>query len=206
LLTGITLAKLEALRMQINRHFVFNTLNSISSLIPENPKGADEMIGLLSDLLRATLKASNQQDVALSEELSYLTTYLAIQKVRFTDRIQVHLAIAPSTLPARVPILILQPLVENAIRHGIETTTIPGTVFIRSRQEQNTLWLEVENSGPGLMESCISPPGSGVGLSNIKSRLETLYGNLSGLDVEENVNGGVIARIHLPFSQTQDKK
>ncbi len=167
-------ARLQALQMQLNPHFLFNTLHSISSLMHKDVEAADRMIVRLGDLLRAALKSSDTQEVELQHELEFLKRYLEIEQIRLGDRLSVKLEIAPDTLRARVPNLILQPLVENAIRHGIEPRAKPGRIELRARRQDGSLALEVRDNGAGLR------PGreieEGVGLSNTRARLRGLYG------------------------------
>src|SRR5882672_7930082 len=159
-------AKLQALQMQLNPHFLFNTLHAISSLMHRDVEVADRMITRLSDLLRYALESTDAQEVPLRQELDFLRRYLEIEQTRFGDRLAVRLEIAPETLDALVPNLLLQPLVENAIRHGIEPRAKPGRIELRARCENGQLKLEVRDNGVGL-----SPDRKleeGVGLSNTR--------------------------------------
>lgn len=202
LVAGLTQARLEVLRMQINPHFLFNTLNSISALIPENPQAADEMIGLLSGLLRATLKNSNRQEVALRDEISFLRTYLAIQKHRFGERLQIEELIESASLDAMVPVLVLQPLVENAITHGIEPRLAPGKISIRAFRNGDFLILEVADNGVGLSRCDRRKPRTGVGINNIQARLRELYGADAKMETGERPGGGFLAHVHIPWNAT----
>jgi two-component system, LytTR family, sensor kinase len=190
-------AKLQALRMQLNPHFLFNTLHSISSLMHQDPQAADRMIARLSDLLRATLESSDTQEVTLREELEILERYLAIEQIRFGDRLTVKMEIAPDTLDAHVPNLILQPLVENAICHGVQPHAKPGRIELRAHRANGTLALEVCDNGGGLRKD--EPPPEGVGLSNTRARLHTLYGRDHDIELRDAPGGGLQVRLTIPF-------
>jgi signal transduction histidine kinase len=190
-------AKLQALQMQLNPHFLFNTLHSISSLMHQDVEAADGMITRLSDLLRTALDSSDTQEVTLRQELEFLQRYLEIEQTRFGRRLTVKTDVAPDTLDARVPNLILQPLVENAIRHGIEPHAKPGRVELRSQREAGTLVLEVCDNGAGLRKD--EPAGERVGLSNTRARLRTLYGDAHGFELRDAPGGGLLVRLIIPF-------
>ncbi len=195
-------AQLHALRMQLNPHFLFNTLNGIAGLVRDNRnKDAVQMIAGLSDLLRHALDSAGRQEVPLREELEFLELYLDIQQMRFSDRLKFQMEIAPETLDARVPNLILQPLVENAIHHGIAPRAAGGTVGVRSRREDSLLEIEIYDDGPGLWRSdaAESGEGAGIGLSNTRARLRQLYGDGHRFDVRDRVEGGVEALLVIPF-------
>jgi sensor histidine kinase YesM len=190
-------AQLDALRKQLHPHFLFNTLNTVSILIEEDAKAAREILVRLSDLLRMTLDKNKAHEVALKQELDFLKSYLEIEQMRFQDRLSVHMAIDPKTLNARVPDLILQPLVENAIRHGIAPRALPGVVEIRSAQINGDLRLEVRDNGNGFD----SEPNTdkGLGISNTKARLEQLYGDRHQFEIGNLDGGGVVVNITIPF-------
>jgi two-component system, LytTR family, sensor kinase len=190
-------AKLEALQMQLNPHFLFNTLHSISALMHQDTEAADRMIVRLSDLLRAALESSDAQEVTLREELAMLQRYLEIEQIRFGRRLTVVMDIAPDTLEARVPNLILQPLVENAIGHGIEPHAKLGRIELRSRRASGALALEVCDNGGGLRKD--EPAVEGVGLSNTRARLQTLYGQAHAFDLCDAPGGGLLVRLTVPF-------
>jgi signal transduction histidine kinase len=190
-------AKLQALQMQLNPHFLFNTLHSISSLMHQDTEAADRMMVRLSDLLRAALESSDTQEVALRDELEILQRYLDIEQIRFGSRLTVKLDIAPDTLDARVPNLILQPLVENAIRHGIEPHAQPGRIGLRAQRVNDSLTLEVCDNGGGLRND--EPAKEGVGLSNTRVRLRTLYGEAHGFELCDAPGGGLLVRLTIPF-------
>jgi LytS/YehU family sensor histidine kinase len=198
---SLTEARLQSLKMQLQPHFLFNTLNAISALIPADAKPARRMVARLGDLLRATLEHEETQEVTLREELAFLEPYLEIEKARLEDRLTVLMNIAPETLDARVPHLILQPLVENAIRHGIASRIEPGKVEISASRgpDDRFLQLEIRDDGQGLNRDNDVAPRRGVGLTNIRSRLEQLYGNEHRFKLENQAGGGVHVRISLPF-------
>ncbi len=191
-------ARLQALRMQLNPHFLFNTLNSIASLVHEQPQ-AEEMIEALSDLLRVTLTASDRAEVTLREELHFLDRYLLIERIRFGDRLRVQKQVEPAALDAVVPILILQPLVENAVKHGIEARIGPGMIRIAVRRDGDALRLEVSDNGRGLGADGDAKLKEGVGLTNTRSRLKELYGGRASLDLRPGETGGLSAQIEIPW-------
>ncbi len=180
---ALALARLRALRMQLEPHFLFNALNSVSSLVHKDPDGAQRMLARLGDCLRLTLDDSMPQKVELRQELEFLERYLDIERVRFRDRLTVVVDAPSQLLDARVPYLILQPLVENAIRHGIAKHAGPGRVEVRVAHGENRLRLEVEDNGRASRSSpeLLKP---GVGLSNIRARLHQLYGADAALAIE----------------------
>jgi two-component system, LytTR family, sensor kinase len=194
-------ARLQALRMQLNPHFLFNTLNSIASLVHEQPQ-AEEMIESLSDLLRLTLSASERHEVTLREELHFLERYLLIEQIRFGQRLRVEKQIDVSALEAVVPILILQPIVENAVRHGIEAQIAPGIIRIIAEHAGDTLVLSVEDNGCGLSSLSKDSLKEGVGLSNTRSRLKELYGGGASLELQPGKTRGFTAQIQIPWSTT----
>jgi two-component sensor histidine kinase len=193
----LTQARLQALRMQLNPHFLFNTLNSIASLVHEQPK-AEEMIEALSDLLRLTLSASEQQEVTLGEELHFLDRYLLIEQTRFGERLHVEKQIESGALDAVVPILILQPLVENAVKHGVEAQIAPGCIRIAVERVGDALRLTVSDNGRGLA-AAEGKLKEGVGLGNTRSRLKELYGERASLEVRPAKTGGLAAQIRIPW-------
>ena len=190
-------ARLQALRMQLNPHFLFNTLNSIASLVHAQPQ-AEEMIEALSDLLRLTLKGPERQEVTLREELHFLDRYLLIEQIRFGDRLRVEKEVDVAALDALVPILVLQPLVENAVRYGIETQIAPGLIRITAEHDRDSLVLCVTDDGPGLAKTS-APLKEGVGLSNTRARLKELYADQAALELKSGVNGGFSARVQVPW-------
>jgi signal transduction histidine kinase len=200
--TQLARAQLHALKSQLHPHFLFNTLNTISALVHRDPHGSERMIARLSDLLRGTLEAAGTEEVSLMEELRALQPYLDIQGVRFADRLTVKQDIATDALTAHVPHLVLQPLVENAIQHGIAPGSEPGTVTLIARREGPELHLEVRDDGVGLKE----PPadvsrgsGAGRGLSITRERLMRHYGGAHRLQLQDAVGGGTTVAIAIPF-------
>ena len=197
----LTRAQLQVLKMQLQPHFLFNTLNSISALIHKDGKLADTMITRLSDLLRTSLDGSDEQEILLSEEIDFLKNYLDIEKVRFQERLDVVMDIEPKTLNALVPNLILQPLVENAIKHGIAPYSRNGMVGIKACINNGMLELSVWDNGPGISECEISPFASGIGLSNTRERLERLYGLNHHFELRTARKGGFLVTIKIPMLQ-----
>lgn len=201
LAAGLTEARLQALKMQLQPHFLFNTLNAISALIPAEARPARRMVARLGDLLRIALEHEETQEVTLREELSFLQPYLEIEQARLESRLTIVMEIAPETLDARVPHLVLQPLVENAIRHGIAPRIEPGRVEISAAAavDSRVLHLEVRDDGPGVDGAGGSRTRKGVGLANIRSRLEQLYGGEHRFEFENRPEGGAVVRIALPL-------
>lgn len=190
-------AHLDALRKQLHPHFLFNTLNTVAILMEEDARAAREILVRLSDLLRITLDKNKAHEVALKQELDFLKSYLEIEQIRFQDRLSVHLEIDPKTLNARVPDLILQPLVENAIRHGIAPRALPGLVEIRAQQINGDLCLEVRDNGKGFDGELSMDKG--VGIANTKARLLQLYGDRHRFEIGHLDGGGVRVNITIPF-------
>lgn len=194
-------AQLQVLKMQMNPHFLFNTLHAISALVFKNPKAADKMISLLSDLLRISLEKAGFQEVPLKEELDFLHIYLQIEKTRFQDRLIVNMDIDPDTLDAMVPNLILQPLVENAIRHGIGPLKQGGTINVHSARHLDRLILTIDDNGKGLEEKPANNKrnGNGIGLTNTKERLKQLYGANHKFTLRNGEKGGALVQLEIPF-------
>jgi two-component system, LytTR family, sensor kinase len=195
-------ARLDALRMQINPHFLFNTLHAISALVDRDPAGVRRMIARLSELLRRTIEGQGSDEVPLSEELDFLRRYIEIMEIRFQGRLRVSTSIAPDVLDALVPNLILQPIVENALEHGANRTTGEGRVEIAARRHGDDLLLSVRDNGPGIREGATG----GVGLRNTEERLEQLYGDAAMLSMRPADGGGALAEITIPFHTTHDLK
>lgn len=194
----LALSKLEVLKMQLHPHFLFNTLNAISALMHRDVDAADRMIALLSNLLRLSLDKDDRHQVPLQSELDFLDHYLEIEKIRFQDRLRVEKDIESECLLAQVPKLILQPLVENAIRHGIAMRSAAGEVRIRGRRRGNRLDLLVSDDGPGLRTSGLR---EGVGIANTRARLQQLYGEDFRFRLENGRAGGLEVLIEIPFEE-----
>ena len=190
-------AQLQALKMQIHPHFLFNTLNSISALLHKDVEAADRMIARLGDFLRLTLKRSKAETIDFEQELEFLKCYLDIEHIRFQDRLTVEMDIDPQTLKIPVPNLILQPIVENAVRHGIARQTDPGRITIRARQKNNRLIMQIEDNGPGLKTSA-NGNVSGIGLSNTRARLEQVYGEDFSFQIANSNGRGVKVTVDIP--------
>ena len=198
--TQLANAQLTNLRLQLQPHFLFNTLHSIASLVRGGDReAAVTMIAGLSDLLRYSLDNAGRNVVPLSEELEVVARYLEIQQTRFSDRLHIAINMADDTRDAAVPTLLLQPLVENAIRHGIDKSARAGRVEIRSRRDDGSLIVEVFGEGPPLAPDWRNREG--VGLSSTRARLEQLYGTRGRLDLENDHGQGVIARVSIPFTR-----
>jgi LytS/YehU family sensor histidine kinase len=193
-------AQLESLRMQLHPHFLFNTLNSIVGLVRDNKnQAAVNMLVGLSDLLRHTLEHSSRQEVELREEINFIKLYLSIQEMRFSDRLRIELDIDPATSKALVPNLILQPLTENALRHGIGRSAASGMVGIRSVVEDGHLRLTVYDNGAGLPDDWQLKGSAGIGLANTVARLQQLYDDDHQFDIRNRESGGVEAVIVMPL-------
>ena len=192
-------AQLNALRRQIEPHFLFNTLNAVAGLVREKRNDAAvSMIAGLSDFLRRVVQDSDRQQVPLAEELEFAQKYLEIEKVRFAERLQVSVDVPGDLLPAQVPSLILQPMVENAVKHGIAKRVQGGAIRIAASRSNGKVVLSVYNDGPSL------PPDweqtrSGVGISNVRTRLQGLYGDEFELSLKNDDLGGVKVSVCLPF-------
>ena len=196
--TQLAQAQLKALKMQLHPHFLFNTLHGISALIPEDSEAAERMIARLSDLLRLTLENEGTQEVSLKQELDFLEHYLEIERTRFQDRLSVEIDVDPAVLDARVPNLILQPLVENAIRHGVAPRPEAGSVWIHAARDNGMLHLQVRDDGPGLTNGQ-NALREGVGLANTRQRLTQLYGTDHRFEYVNAPGGGLAVSLELPF-------
>ncbi len=190
-------AQLQALKMQLKPHFLFNTLNSISSLMYSDVDAADAMLAQLSDFLRLTLDHELDQEIPLSEELEFVTRYLEIEKVRFEDRLTVSVDVAPDVEEARVPTLALQPLIENAIHHGIASRPEGGSIAIRAHRDQGSLHISISDDGVGSTGD--GQPRERIGLANTRERLERLYGAAHRFTFAASPAGGFVVDLVIPF-------
>jgi two-component system LytT family sensor kinase len=188
-------ARLDALRMELNPHFLYNALNAIAGLIRRRENGqAVEMVGRLGALLRSTLERGSGHEVTLREELDLLGLYLDIERTRFSDRLRVELAVDPAIMTALVPTFVLQPLVENAVRHGIAAVPGPGGIRIAAARRAGELVVGIADTGPGIVGQ-----HEGVGLRNTRARLAGLYGPVAELVLEQIAGGGTLATLRLPY-------
>jgi signal transduction histidine kinase len=195
-------ARLGALRMQLHPHFLFNSLNAITVLVrDQDTRAAGRMLELLSDVLRQVLRADQSHEVTLGDELGFLQRYLAIEEVRFSDRLQVRFDVDDDLLDAAVPEFLLQPLVENALRHGIANRADSGLVEVSARRDGESLVLTVVDNGPG-PQAISRNDGNGLGLANIRERLTTLYGTRARLELSARPareGGGTHAVVTIPY-------
>ena len=195
-------AQLQALKMQLHPHFLFNALHSISSLVHSDPEAADKMIARLGDFLRLTLDSAAAQEVPLRQELEFLNCYLDIERTRFRDRLTTEIHADPQVLNCVVPNLILQPIVENAIRHGVSQRAASGHVEVRASRAGQLLRLEVRDNGRGLpegAEAARAKQGGGVGLANTRARLQQLYGGDYRFELSNAPAGGAVVTLELPL-------
>ena len=199
--TRLVEARLHTLQRQMQPHFLFNTLNTISALMHRDVEAADAMIARLSDLLRMSLQRVGVQEVPLKEELDFLSKYLEIEQTRFRDRLTVVFDVQAETLHALVPNLLLQPLVENAIKHGIGPRPTPGQIAVRARINGAMLELDVQDNGVGLSAARLTDFNRGVGLSNTRSRLDHLYGSLHRFEFRQPAEGGLLVCIAIPMAE-----
>ncbi len=192
-------ARLSVLRAQLNPHFLFNTLNAVSALVAVDPRGVRSMIALLSELLRYTLKDSGEQEIPVHEEFRLLQLYLEILEIRYQGQLETRVVVDPGAEDALVPNLILQPLVENAVKHGIDPAGGFGTVEVRADRVGDDLVLSVHDTGAGQSGRAFREQGNGVGLRLIRARLTELYGSEQRLALEAAPDGGTVARMVLPY-------
>lgn len=188
-------AQLQALRSQLNPHFLFNALHSIAELVHENPKLAEQLIVRLGELLRKVLQSSTLQEVPLADELDFIRGYVDIEQMRLGERLRVEWDVPAELLTARVPSLLLQPLIENAIQHGIAPASKPGVLSIRARREDQSLHLEIRDTGPGMAQGV--ERRTGIGLSNTRARLQLLYGDRQKLELVGD--DGLRVEVRIPF-------
>ena len=197
-------ARLDALRRQLDPHFLFNTLNAVSALVERDPRGVRRMIMRLSELLRHSFEGARDAEVPLRAELALLNRYVEIMQVRFQGRLTVETQVDDRALDALVPSMILQPLVENAIKHGVERATGAGEIRIEGECSGDELVLRVRDNGPGVSESPDASGRVGVGLRNTMARLEQLYGPGKRFSINSGADGGTVAELRLPFHLRQD--
>jgi LytS/YehU family sensor histidine kinase len=195
-------AQLDALKMQLHPHFLFNTLNTISVLMQDDVSAANRMLIRLGELLRVALKNETAQEVSLRQELEFLRGYLEIEQTRFQDRLQVDFDVEPEALDSLVPNLILQPLVENAIKHGIAPRAEAGTIRVEAKRRNGRVRLVVRDDGSGFMEA--KNQASGIGLSNTRARLEKLYGAEHSFEICSPDGGGLEVKVTIPFRFSRD--
>ncbi len=211
--SNLATARLNTLKAQLQPHFLFNSLNAITALLRRDPRLAETTLVALSELLRLALSQSERHEGTLREELEFVRRYLEIQQTRFGDKLRVEQDIEPSALDCRVPTLVLQPLVENAIRHGIEPAEKGGVVRVSASRQDGMLMLTVEDDGVGLASgtACSGDPapaadavltkaGTGIGLANLRERLQALYGPRQKLELSPRETGGVIVRVEIPWN------
>jgi len=196
-------SRLQVLKMQLHPHFLFNTLNAISELIYKDPESAERMIGDLSDLLRLSFEKLEVQEISLKQELEFLRKYLEIEQMRFQDRLRVEMEISPETLDASVPNMILQPLVENAIKHGIAPRSTGGKIEIGAVRNNGTLELSVCDNGIGVPFKDLDNLSEGVGLSNTRRRLKHLYGEKHKFDLTNAEKSGLRVNLTIPFKEME---
>lgn len=198
--TQLALAQFHALRAQLHPHFLFNALNAISSLIHSDPARADRMLARVSELLRIAIDTAVKPEIPLADEVEFAKRYLEIERMRYGDRLAVRVDIASETTHALVPNMLLQPLIENAVRHGVAPHAAPGRVEVRTARVGDDLSIVVSDTGDGFDVDDTAEPRDtpGVGISATRARLQTLYGSSQQL-VFANVPGGFETRISLPF-------
>lgn len=200
----LSAAQLEALRMQLNPHFLFNTLHAVSTLVGRDPKGVRRMIARLSTLLRYVLEENGKQEVPLRDEIDFLRGYLEIQEVRFQGRLNVDIQVDPELEPALVPTLILQPIVENAIKHGVSEHPDVGRIEVHARRDGDRLIIDVADNGSGVETASPELLEHGTGLANVKARLEGLYGEAHRLAFDTADLGGLCVTLVLPYHEEDD--
>ena len=194
-------SRLQVLKMQLHPHFLFNTLNAISELIYKDRESAERMIGDLSDLLRMSFEKLEVQEISLKQELEFLKKYLEIEQMRFHDRLKVEMEISPDTLDACVPNMILQPLVENAIKHGIAPRSTGGKIQIGAHRNNGSLELTISDNGIGVPFNDVEHLTEGVGLSNTRRRLRHLYGERHKFDLIAAKESGLLVNLTIPFKE-----
>jgi signal transduction histidine kinase len=198
--TRLVEARLKTLEAELHPHFLFNTLHAISTLVHRDPESADRMISRLSDLLRITFDRTGEPKVSLKEEIDFLQKYLDIEQTRFQDRLTVHVSVEPDALDGDVPRMILQPIVENAIKHGIAGRHGGNQIQILAGRDGDRLWMQVRDNGGGLQVRTLKALRTGVGLSNTRARLDCLYGRHYRLEFSDK-HGGLSVLIAIPFQR-----
>ena len=198
-------AQLKVLKMQLDPHFLFNTLHAVSSLIHEDVSAAEKTMSRLTGLLRLSMESGEEQEVTLEREMAFMEGYLDIQKTRFRDRLHVKVEIEPRTTEALVPNMILQPLVENAVKHGIASRSTPGNIEIRAASRDGILWIEVSDDGPEASGGGKIWTSRGVGISNTRARLQQLYGGAHHFSLLKSEVGGTRVRLEIPFRRQGDQ-
>jgi two-component system, LytTR family, sensor kinase len=192
-------AELEALRMRLNPHFLFNTLQNISILTQQDPRVASQMLTRLGDLLRVAIRSGSEQETDLATEIRLTKAYASMEKMRFADRLHIEFEIAPETSQATVPTLLLQPLLENAIKHGLRGVAREGFIAVRSTKENGRLVLAVTDNGVGPSDAALENNEGGIGLGTTRQRLDRLYPGANELRLSRSVAGGTEVRVVLPF-------
>ena len=198
-------ARLGALRAQLNPHFLFNTLHAISSLVERDPRGVRRMIARLSELLRSTLEDTGEHEIPLHQEMAFLDRYLDVMRIRFQGTLEVSVDVDPAVTDAIVPNFILQPIVENAVKHGVGTVEGAGRIGIRARRDGDRTVITVRDNGPGLGDA-ESVGDEGIGLRNTRERLQQLYGTAQSVTLKDAEGGGLVAELVLPFQTRGDRR
>jgi signal transduction histidine kinase len=198
--TRLVEARLKTLEAELHPHFLFNTLHAISTLVHRDPESADRMISRLSDLLRITFDRTGEPKVSLKDEIDFLQKYLDIEQTRFQDRLTVQVSVDPDALDGEVPRMILQPIVENAIKHGIAGRQGGNEILIAAGRDGDRLWMQVRDNGAGLQVRTLKALRTGIGLSNTRARLECLYGRHYRLEFSDR-HGGLSVLIAIPFQR-----
>jgi sensor histidine kinase YesM len=198
----LTEARLQALLHQLKPHFLFNTLNGIASLMHTDVDAADRMLVRLSELLRITMSHTGAPQTTLREEVAFLERYLDIEKIRFRNRLDVVIAVDADAIDAQVPSLILQPMVENAMRHGVEPHARMGLIELRGARQDGNLVLTVSDNGAGISDA--APKREGIGVANTRARLVELYGERQKFELVNKPEGGLCVRITIPFSTSEE--
>jgi sensor histidine kinase YesM len=199
-------AQMTALKAQLRPHFLFNALNAVMVLVRQQKTNeAEETLTRLGDLLRSVLEDVEAQEVTLGRELEFVRLYLSVEQVRFQDRLQIGISVDPELLDAAVPHMILQPIVENAVRHGIGRKSAAGRIYISAKRSGNTLCIEVRDDGPGITTPS-AETGAGIGLANTRARLRQLYGDAARMTLENATPCGAIATIRLPYRAASERE